>query len=246
MENAQLISLSRQIALTRQMDVVANNMANINTTGFKAENMLFEEYKSPKARDRDFSYQDQVLSFTEDWATVHDMSSGAMKLTGNDLDVAVQGDGFLSVQTPQGERWTKAGALMINNAGTLVDQSGNPVLSNGGPITFGADDGTITIGEDGSINTQNGGNKGSLKVVEFANVQELKREGSNLWSGGTPVAATNTRIIQGAIEGSNVSGVTEMAEMIRVQRAYQSLATLMEKQNDLRGSAIKRLGDMNA
>jgi flagellar basal-body rod protein FlgF len=246
MENAQLISLSRQIALTRQMDVVANNMANINTTGFKAENILFEEYKMPKARDRDFSYSDQTLSYTEDWATIHDMSAGAINATGNDLDVALQGDGFLVVQTPNGERWTKSGALQINNQGILVDQSGFPVMSNGGPVQFGADDGSISIGEDGTIDTENGGTKGQLRIVEFANPQQLARDGSNLYSGSTPIPATATRVVQGAIEKSNVSGVTEMAEMIRVQRAYQSLADLMQKQNDLRTSAVKRLGDMNA
>jgi flagellar basal-body rod protein FlgF len=246
MENAQLISLSRQIALTRQMDVVANNLANINTTGFKAENILFEEYKMPVARDRDFSYSDQTPSYTEDWATIHDMSAGAISATGNDLDVALQGDGFLVVQTPNGERWTKAGALQINSTGILVDQSGLPVLSNGGPIQFGADDGAITIAEDGTIDTAGGGAKGRLRVVEFANPQQLARDGSNLYSGGTPVPAKGTRVVQGAIEKSNVSGVTAMAEMIRVQRAYESLADLMQKQNDLRTSAVKRLGDMTA
>ena len=82
MENAQLISLSRQIALQRQMDVVANNMANINTNGFKAENLLIEEYKMPVARDRDFAWNDQILSYTEDWATVHDTTPGAIEQTG--------------------------------------------------------------------------------------------------------------------------------------------------------------------
>jgi flagellar basal-body rod protein FlgF len=246
MENAQLISLSRQIALTRQMDVVANNMANINTTGFKAEDILFEEYKMPVAKDRDFSYSDQTLSYTQDWATVHDLSAGAFKPTGAETDVALQGEGFLTVQTPAGEQYTKSGALQIDSQGVLVDQSGYPILSNGGPIKFGSADGAITISEDGSISTENGGAKGQLKLVEFANPQDLKREGSNLYSGGTPVAATKTRVVQGVIEASNVSGVSSMAEMIRVQRAYQSLASLMEKQNDLRISAVKRLGDMNA
>ena len=89
MENAQLISLSRQMALQRQMDVVANNLANINTTGFKSEQILFEEYKMPVARDRDFMRFDQPLSYVQDWTTVHDMASGAMVQTGNPLDIAL-------------------------------------------------------------------------------------------------------------------------------------------------------------
>ena len=128
MENAQLISLSRQIALQRQMDVVANNMANINTTGFKSENILFEDYLMPKARDNDFGGLDHDLHYTEDWATTHDMSTGSIEQTGNPLDVALSGNGFLTVQTPQGPRYTRNGSLQLDASGTLVDLSGNPVL----------------------------------------------------------------------------------------------------------------------
>lgn len=104
MENAQLIGLSRQIALQRQMDVVANNIANLNTTGFKAEQLLFEEYMMPVARDRGFALLDQRLSYTEDWTTIHDMTPGARTETGNPLDIALDGEGFLAVQTADGER----------------------------------------------------------------------------------------------------------------------------------------------
>ncbi|MGV8833060.1 MAG: flagellar basal-body rod protein FlgF [Devosia sp.] len=244
MENAQLIGLSRQIALQRQMDVVANNMANITTTGFKAENMLFEEYKMPVASDRDFQTSDQPLSYVQDWATIHDMSGGAMVQTGSELDVALNGDGFFAVQTPAGERWTKSGAFQLNASGALVDANGNPVLGQSGPITFGPQETGILIGKDGSISSSAGA-KGSLRLVEFANPQSLTREGNNLYTGGTPTNATNTRVMQGFIEKSNVSGVTEMAEMIRVQRAYETAASLASKQDDLRRSAIQRLGEAN-
>lgn len=244
-ENAQLIGLSRQIALKRQMDVMANNMANINTTGFKAEQVLFEEYVMPGASHRDFMRLDQPLSYVQDWATRHDLASGAVVQTGNELDVAVMGDGFLAVETPAGERWTRAGSLQIDADGRLVDSSGNPVLGEPGPIVFQPEETGIVIAEDGSIATSEGP-KGRLRLVEFANAQELTREGANLFAGGTPVAATDTRIVQGAIERSNVSGVAEMAQMIRVQRAYESLVNLMSQQDDLRKSAIQRLGDANA
>jgi len=245
MENAQLISLSRQVALQRQMDVVANNLANINTTGFKAERMLFQQYLMPVAADRDFAYPDQPLHYVEDWATVHDMSGGAIVQTGNPLDVALSGEGFLTVQTAAGERYTRAGSLQIDNTGTLVDLDGNPVLADGAPVQFDASDTDITISGDGTISTNNGG-KGRLQIVEFASAEEATREGFNLWAGGTPQPATATRLVQGAIERSNVSGVGEMTEMIRVSRAYESLANLMDKQNDLRRSAIQKLGELNA
>ncbi len=244
-ENAQLISLSRQIALQRQMDVVANNMANINTTGFKAENILFEEYVMPVARDQDFKTPDQPLSYVQDWATIHDLTGGAIVQTGSDLDVALNGDGFFAVQTPAGERYTKSGAFQLNAGGTLVDLNGNPVLGQGGPITFGPAETGIRIGTDGSISSSAGA-KGSLRLVEFANPQALTREGNNLFAGGTPVNATNTRAMQGFIEKSNVSGVSEVTELIRVTRAYESMASMTQRQDELRRSAIQRLGDSNA
>ncbi|MGB3338608.1 MAG: flagellar basal-body rod protein FlgF [Devosia sp.] len=245
MENAQLISLSRQIALQRQMDVVANNVANINTTGFKAENILFEEYVMPVARDQDFPRLDQPLSYVQDWATIHDLSGGSMVQTGNEYDVGLNGDGFFAVQTPAGERWTRSGAFQLNSAGALVDLNGNPVLGEGGPIQFGPEENGILIAADGSVSSS-AGPKGKLRIVEFENAQELTREGNNLFAGGTPVAATNTRAMQGFIERSNVSGVAEMAEMIRVTRAYESAASLAQKQDELRRSAIQRLGDANS
>lgn len=245
MENAQLISLSRQIALQRQMDVVANNMANITTTGFKSESLLFEDYMMPVARDNEFAGLDRDLHYTEDWSTVHDMTGGAIEQTGNPLDVAIDGNGFLTVQTPAGPRYTRSGALQIDSTGTLVDLNGNAVLGQGGPISFDSSDTDISITADGSIVTSNG-SKGRLAIVEFADPQSLAREGSNYYSGPAGTPATATRIVQGSIERSNVSGVTEMANMIRVQRAYQTLASLMQRQDELRTNAVQRLGDVTA
>jgi flagellar basal-body rod protein FlgF len=245
MENAQLISLSRQIALQRQMDVVANNIANINTTGFKAETMLYEEFVMPVARDKDFALLDQQLSFTQDWATIHDLAPGSIVQTGNPLDVALSGEGFLAVQTPEGERWTKSGALQINAEGTLVNFDGHPVMGDGGEITFDAGETDIMIDSTGAISSSAGA-KGRLRVVEFDNPQELARAGDNLFSGGEPQAAVETRVVQGAIEKSNVSGVGEMTEMIRVQRAYQSIASMVQRQDEIRRTAIQKLGSLNA
>src|SRR5690606_31263166 len=125
MENAQLISLARQIALQRQMDVVANNMANVGTTGFKASDMLFEDYLMPVARDDLYAGRDGTLHFTQDFSTVHDMRAGAIVRTGNPLDVALMGDGFLSIDTPDGPRFSRDGALQVDLSGTLVDGNGN-------------------------------------------------------------------------------------------------------------------------
>lgn len=245
MENAQLIGLSRQIALQRQMDVVANNIANINTTGFKSEQLLFEEFVMRGASDGDFAAPDRSPSFTQDWTTVHDLSAGALTQTGNPLDVALQGDGFLVVQTPGGERWTRSGSLAIDATGTLVDLNGNPVLGDGGPIQFGAGETDVMIADDGTVSSS-GGLRGRLRLVEFDDVQQTERLGNNLFAGGTPVPATATRVVQGSIERSNVSGIAEMSELIRVQRSYESIAGLLSKQDEQRRSAIQKLGSLNA
>jgi flagellar basal-body rod protein FlgF len=245
MENAQLINLSRQAALQRQMDVVANNLANINTTGFKADTILFDDYQMPVARDRGFSFADQPLEFTQDWATIPDLAPGPLVQTGNPLDVALDGDGFFVVQTPQGERWTRAGAFQIDATGTLVDLSGNPVMGEQGAIRLDPEDTDVTISANGTIMTSQGG-KGKLRLVEFADAMSLKRAGDNLFTGGEPTPALTTRVVQGAIERSNVSGVAEMTEMIRVTRAYETLASIMQQQDDIRRSAVSRLGDLNA
>ncbi len=245
MENVQIIGLSRQIALQRQMDVVANNIANINTTGFKAEALLFEEYKMPVARNNSFSGNDQIISYTQDWATIHDFSAGAIVQTGNPLDVALQGNGFLTVQTGDSERYTRNGELKIDDTGLLVTNSGYPVLSEGGQIRFSPSETEITIDANGNIYT-NEGSKGRLKIVSFESPQDLTIEGGNLYAGINPQQDLNSKISQGSLERSNVSGVAEMAEMIRVNRAYQSLAQLQKTQAELRQKAIQKLGSLQA
>ncbi|MEP7240089.1 MAG: flagellar basal-body rod protein FlgF [Devosia sp.] len=245
MENTQLISLSRQMALQRQMDVVANNLANISTTGFKAESVLFEDYMMPGASDSAFQGSDQKLHYTQDWSTLHDMTNGSIEPTSNPLDLALDGNGFLSIETPAGERYTRNGELQLDASGTLVDVNGNAVLTEAGPVHFDAKDGTISIAGDGSISTSRGA-KGKLKLTEFDDPQVLAREGANYYSGPEGNPATSTQVVQGALERSNVSGVGAMVDMIRVERAYQTLANIIERQDTLRSTAVQRLADVNA
>ncbi len=245
MENTQLISLSRQMALQRQMDVVANNLANINTTGFKSVDLLFQDYLMPKAQDAEFQGADRDLHFTEDWSTRLNMENGSIEPTGNPLDVALDGAGFLSVDTPNGERYTRNGSLQIDASGTLVDINGNPVLADSGPVHFDSSDGDISISPDGTVSTAKG-SKGKLKITEFDDPQVLSREGYNYFNGPAGNPAAKTRLVQFALERSNVSGVGEMANMIRVERAYQTIANIMERQDQLRQTAMQRLADTTA
>ena len=185
MENMLLIGLSRQTTLERQLDVVANNIANVNTSGFKADNSLFEEYMMPGAHEDNFKPSDRRLSYVQDRGTYRDMSQGATEQTKNPLDVAISGNGFMVVQTAAGERYTRDGGFQLNNVGQLVTASGDPVLGNAGPILFQPTDHDINISPDGTITVVEGNGRadslrGKLRLVSFTDAQRLLKEGSNL------------------------------------------------------------------
>lgn len=248
MENAPLISLSRQIALRKQMDVVANNLANMNTIGFKAEKVLFEDYVMPVASDQTFPIGNRDVHYTQDWATMHDLKPGAYKQTGDTFDLALDGPGFLTVQTANGLAYTRNGALHLDPSGTLVTVDGDPVMTGVGPITFAPNETDIRIGENGAI-LSSAGNKGQLAIAEFNNPQTLTHLGSSLYQATAAdpgQTATETRVHQGMVEQSNVSGVGETAEMIRINRAYQLVSQIIQRQDELRRTAIRRLGDITA
>ena len=156
MQNALLIGLSRQTILERQLDVIANNVANVNTSGYKADNSLFEEFLKSGAHEDNFVGNDRRVSFVQDRGTFRDFSQGAAEQTKNPLDVAVDGSGFLVVQTPAGERYTRDGSMMLNNQGQLVTAAGNPVLGTSGPIVFQPTDHDINITPDGTITVVEG------------------------------------------------------------------------------------------
>jgi flagellar basal-body rod protein FlgF len=255
MQNMHLIGLSRQMVLERQMDVVANNVANVNTTGFKADRSLFAEHLMPGAHEDNFvAGRDRRLSYVNDRATFHDFSQGAAEHTKNPLDVAIDGGGFFVVQTPSGERYTRDGSFQINNQGQLVNASGYPVLGGGGPITFQQTDKQITIASDGNVTVVEGTNRidsvrGKLRLVSFAQAQRLQKEGSNLYSaadGATAAPDTTSRVRQGFIEKSNVNSVLEMSRMIEVTRTYTQISAMLQQQSDLHKSAIEKLADVPA
>ena len=253
MQNALLVGLSRQVALSRELDVVANNIANLNTTGFKADGAVFEEFISPTARDGTFLSADRRVSFVQDRATWVDLSQGPLERTGNPLDVAVDGKGFLVVQTPRGERYTRNGALQINNNGELVTGEGFQVLGESGPITFQPKDRNITISKDGTISVREGNNaaiesqRGLLRVVSFDQPGRLQKDGSSTFlapANVTPQADKNSRLVQGAVEKSNVRSVIEMTRMIEVTRTYTQIATMLSQHSDLQNTAIDKLAEV--
>jgi flagellar basal-body rod protein FlgF len=253
MQNTLLIGLSRQATLERQLDVVANNVANVNTTGFKADRSVFQEYLMPTAHEDNFVGNDRRLSYVQDRATFHDFSQGAAEQTKNPLDLAIDGSGFLVVQTPGGERYTRDGGLQMNGEGQLVTAAGNPVLGTSGPIVFQPTDHDINITPDGTITVVEGNNRtdsvrGKLRVVSFPEAQKMLKEGLNLYASGegSPQPDTKSALRQGFIEKSNVNAVAEMSRMIEVTRAYTQISTLLQQQSDLHKSAIEKLADVPA
>lgn len=253
MQNALLIGLSRQVALGRELDVVANNIANINTTGFKGDSAVFEEFISPSARADGANRNDSRVSFVRDRATWLDLSQGTIQRTGNALDVAIDGRGFLAVQTPNGERYTRNGAMQVNEKGELVTADGFQVLGESGPIVMQPKDRDINISPDGTISVREGNNaktesqRGKLRMVGFDKPGQLQKDGSGTFSAPQNVVAqadTKSRIVQGAVEKSNVRAVIEMTRMIEVTRSYTQVATMLSQQADLQRSAIEKLAEV--
>ena len=236
------------------VQVISNNIANVNTTGFKADKSLFQEYMMPVAHEDTFIGNDRRISYVQDRAAYHDFSSGPTEQTKNPLDVAIDGNAFLVVQTAAGERYTRDGGLQINSTGQLVTASGDPVLGTSGPIVFQPTDKEISISADGGISVLEGTNRidsvrGKLRLVSFAQAQRLLKEGSNLYSAGegaAPLPDATARVKQGYIEKSNVNSVAEMSRMIEVTRTYTQISAMLQQQGDMRKTAIEKLADVPA
>jgi flagellar basal-body rod protein FlgF len=251
MENALLVGLSRQMVLERQLDVVANNVANVNTNGFKADHQLFEEFLTSGAHEDNFQGNDRRVSYVQDRGTYRDFSQGAIQHTGNPLDVAIDGSGFLAVQTANGERYTRDGNLHLSSTGQLVTSAGDAVLGTGGPIVLQQTDHDVTVSEDGTVTVVEGSNRtdsirGKLRVVSFADPQQAQKQGNNLYAavnGAIAQPDTKSVVQQGVIEKSNVNAVGEMSHMVEVMRSYQQVANVLQNQADLRKTAIEKLAD---
>lgn len=244
MENTLLIGLSRQVALARELDVIANNMANVSTNGFKARSTMFREYLMERASAEEFPRPDRRLSYVIDAGTPLDLSAGAMQQTGNPLEVALRGDGFLAVETPGGERYTRNGALQIDNQGRLVTSDGWPVLGDGGPIVLDPEEAGVTIAADGTISSDQG-DRGRLRLVRFEDARALRNEGANVFaSDEAPLPAfETTRVQSGMIERSNVNAVLEMTRLMDVSRAYTSVANTLQRLAEMQRTTIQRLGE---
>lgn len=246
MENTMFVALSRQASLRREMDMVANNLANMGTHGFKGERMMFVEHLV-KSKGGEGLIAPR-LAYVRDIATMTDTKPGAIDTTGNPMDVALQGKGYFAVQTPEGERYTRNGRFQLDNTGQLVNQLGQPVLADGGaPIVFAPEDKEIVISRDGTISTNNG-ELGKLRVVTFANEQKLERTSGAQFiadQDNPPQNVDNVTVIQGAVENSNIEPIVEMANMISVHRAYDAVRNFIDREDERQKTMIRDLARSN-
>lgn len=240
MENVSYVALSSQVALKRALEVVANNVANMNTVAFKGDRMLFDQ-----AVARASSAEGGDMTMTIDRATYTDMRQGGITVTDNPLDVAVQGNGWLQIETPDGMRYTRDGRMFVDNAGLLVNVDGHAVLDDGGAAIMIPDDAVdIGFGEDGTI-TVDGDQIGRLGLVEFDEPGVLVKEGSLLYrapDAALPAPSLGSKVIQGAVEQSNVQPIVEMTRLIEAQRAYEAASSSMQSSHELQRNAVSRLG----
>ena len=239
MDNSIYIVLSKQTALFRQMDVVANNIANADTTGFKSDAMHFKDYLVQSGKNK--------LEFTKDDATVRNTEEGELKKTDRNLDVAIVGEGYFAVQTPLGQRYTRAGNFQLNASNELVTTDGYQVLGTSGqPIVLDPKDSNISITENGSI-FSGIQDRGKIGVVSFANENLLEKVGGSLYTSSVPPipASGDFKVLQGTLEGSNVKPITELTDMITLQRTVSTTSNLISDIDSLKRSAVQTLAKQN-
>ena len=237
MDTTGYIALTRQSGLLKELQAVANNIANISTTGFRREGVVFaEELQALDTEGGGVSMASARVRFT-------DGAGGNRSQTGGALDLAIDGPGFFMVETPNGERLTRAGSFSSNGDGDLVTMTGHRILDSGGaPIFIPPDVGTVGIAKDGTVSA-NGRLIAQIGVFEVEDPQLLTREDGVLFlSDADPLPAESSFVLQGFLEGSNVNAVAEMARLIEVQRAYELGQKLMDSEDERVRSSIRTLG----
>lgn len=235
METAGYATLSRQSGLMREMRVIANNIANSATTGYRQEGLIFSEFVQSSSGQESLSMSRANIFNTS-------MEQGQLTKTGGSFDFAVEGEGFFMVETPQGERLTRSGAFSPNAAGDLVTMDGFRVLDAGrAPIFVPPDAGKIEVGADGSISA-NGRLLGQLGLFKPMEKHSLVREDGVMFRvDGEIEESFDSKVLQGFLEGSNVNAISEVTRMIEVQRAYEMGQSFLQSEDERIRNAIKNL-----
>lgn len=236
----------------KQMDSVANNLANVNTPGYKKDEVIFREYYNEmigqdlESEEERFSHNEYISpynrgssSFVKPDHVSPEMHQGDFKSTNNPFDLALQTDGFFSIDTAYGTRYTRNGQFSKNAEGYLITNSGDKVLGLKGPIKVEGEE--FSVGNDGQIMVD-GKEIDTLKVVRFDESNRLRKVGASMWIPSsvnqTPKKPDTINIQQGALETSNVETVSEMVEMISVNRAYEAAQKAIRSNDELEEQVI--------
>ncbi|EAQ01987.1 putative flagellar basal-body rod protein flgF [Pseudooceanicola batsensis HTCC2597] len=245
MDNTTYVALSLARAMKRDLDVTANNIANANTAGFKAERIIFASYLHQDEGQR----VGEGTNFVVDQGSYLDKTQGAMTRTDNPLDLAIKGEAFLSYRMPGGQTaYGRDGQLALDRDGYLVTLSGARVLDEGGgDIAIPPGAGKILISPDGTIASDETGVLGRVGLFDLPDVQSYIRLGNSMLvppegREGQATAAEGSEILQGQIELSNVSPVAEVTRLMMIQKAYDRATKLMSTEDELRKDMLRRLG----
>lgn len=256
-------AVSGAIAQTTRLDTIANNLANVNTPGFKRDSQVFQEYlasyekepnavevpRVPASIESFYDMQGGDKSYVDAAGTFTDFSQGGLRATGNPLDIAIEGEGLLEVLTPAGPRLTRAGGLTIDGEGALVTKQGYPVLRDGGlgqdpagrVIRVGGQ-GQVTISHAGEV-FEGGENLGRLSVLTVGNPDALAKTGNNLFAfkenmNPELAVARDVKVHQGFLEGSNVNIIQEMTDMIAATRVFESTQKAIQAYDSMTQKAV--------
>jgi flagellar basal-body rod protein FlgF len=237
MDLAGYVALTRQSGLAKELQSVANNIANLSTTGYRREGILFAE------EVRALPAEGGSVAMTAARARYTDELQGALVETGGTLDLAVEGEGYFTVMTPEGERLTRAGAFTRNAEGIVVNLDGHPLLDEGGgEITVPFEARAVAVSADGTVSVD-GAPVARIGLVTAEDRTKLFREAGVLFrADAETLPVEDSRIVQGFIEQSNVSPVAEMARMVEVQRAYEYGAKLMDQEDERIRLVVRVLG----
>jgi flagellar basal-body rod protein FlgF len=241
MDIVTALAASRLMAQQRAMDVTANNIANANTPGYRAVRMQFSDYIDPGTGTA-APPGGKPVAYMQDRATWREPQAGPLTHTGNPFDLALAGDGYFTVATKNGTKLTRDGRFGTMPDGTLADGSGNPVLdTNGQPIKLPPTDTQVHVAGDGSVSTESG-QAGKIAVVQAADPNKMKAEGStNFAADGAVTPVAQPGIVQGAIEESNVQPVLEVTRMMNDVRQFQFVTQMVQAESDRQQSAIDKL-----
>ncbi|MCG6115532.1 MAG: flagellar basal-body rod protein FlgF [Mesorhizobium sp.] len=238
MQTGLYVSLSSQVALERRLNTIADNVANANTTGFRATGVKFEDVVSGLGQDS--------LSFVSSGTNFLSTAGGALVQTSNPLDFAVRGDAWFAIQTPEGPVMTRDGRFTMQPDGQLVSIEGHPILdAGGGEILLNPEGGTPVVAADGGIR-QDGQLIGAIGLFDFQPGNDFRRYGnSGVIPQGEPepiIDQAGVGVVQGYLEGSNVDPVLEITRLIQVQRAFEGVSSLLRDSESTLREAIKTLG----